>query len=299
MDKLFCSTALKGNIKALEVTIPRLRRWYDPPKHYIIVPNSQIEDFSRIQSIYNHVEVVAEEDILSIELYERLCDNVLGSRDDYKVFRHKWYFQQILKVLFSLNYKLDNSDLIIWDADTIPLKKLIFTEGERVLLYGSPYEYCYEYYKQIYDLTGVHFSPRYSFITQFCCVTKRTQSEMRAILLNEGSFEDISEQAVRKILSSIGRVSTSLRNSDFSEYELIGYLNSNIYGGRQTKLLFMRWEIQGNLSRLQCLLLKILGFVHISYESQTVSLKDQKWLSFARGLYSNLKTALFIRRKGN
>ena len=40
--------------------------------------------------------------------------------------RLKWYYQQILKIIFIFKFIEKNKNLIIWDADTIILKKIDF-----------------------------------------------------------------------------------------------------------------------------------------------------------------------------
>ena len=198
----------------------------------------------------------------------------------------------MLKILFSITYELNDSYLVIWDADTIPLGRLDFVKRGKVMLYGTPYEYCVEYYKQIRNLTGHDYKPRYSYVTQFSCLSARTQKALRAIFLDHTISERADYQVAEKILSSVCEVSVSLGNSDFSEYELIGYINQNLYTGSQKKLFFLRWGLERRLTNLQCSILSFIGYIHVTYEQPTFFDEELGWLAFGKLVYSNLQKAL-------
>ena len=52
--------------------------------------------------------------------------------------RLKWYYQQILKISFAVNFtQKNNENLIIWDADTIILKKIEFFKNNKSIKYGN------------------------------------------------------------------------------------------------------------------------------------------------------------------
>ena len=67
--------------------------------------------------------------------------------------------------------KLNNQKLLIWDADTIILKKIKFFDNEKSLIYGTTSEFFKAYYATNKTILGE--IPKYfvSSVCQFCAVT--------------------------------------------------------------------------------------------------------------------------------
>ncbi|MCQ8128646.1 DUF6492 family protein [Methylomonas rivi] len=82
-----------------------------------------------------------------------------------KEARAGWYFQQLLKIHALMNSDFDDDLVLIWDADTIPLKPLIFSHDER-LLYFTGTEYHRPYFNAISRLLKLDKSVNFSFIAQ-------------------------------------------------------------------------------------------------------------------------------------
>ena len=58
-----------------------------------------------------------------------------------------WYYQQILKLTFVLKFTKDKrAPIIIWDADTIILKKILFFEKKNSICHGTTSEFHKAYY---------------------------------------------------------------------------------------------------------------------------------------------------------
>ena len=61
--------------------------------------------------------------------------------------RLQWYYQQILKISFVLKFITNkNEKIIIWDADTILLKKINFFKQNISIKYGTINEFHKEYF---------------------------------------------------------------------------------------------------------------------------------------------------------
>ena len=86
--------------------------------------------------------------------------------------RLTWYYQQILKIAFIIDFvKKKNKSMIIWDADTVILKKINFFNENFSVRFGT----TGEFYKAYYSTNKLILKklPKYfiSSLTQFISLT--------------------------------------------------------------------------------------------------------------------------------
>lgn len=76
-----------------------------------------------------------------------------------------WYFQQFLKMGFALS-KYANDKYLVWDADTVPLNHLEFTDHDGKYLFMPKTEHHQAYFDTIGKLFPAPNQAEYSFISE-------------------------------------------------------------------------------------------------------------------------------------
>ena len=175
---------------------------------------------------------IEEGELISCEkvsyLLEQRCNNSIVKR------RTGWYVQQFLKMAYA--QICEDEFYLLWDSDTIPLKKIEVFDNS-----GKPYiDYKTEYHKQYFDTIG-RILPGYkkefskSFIAEHMLVNT---SQMKEVI---GKIE--ANEAVaglffyEKIINSID--TKDLSGSGFSEFETFG---TYIYRNYKEQYIFRRWN---------------------------------------------------------
>jgi hypothetical protein len=118
-------------------------------KFYLICPERDIQRASQLASKINlSIEVISENLIIPGLSHKVVANRLQVSLPDWPEYHLPgWYFQQFLKIGFSL-YAKKYKYYLIWDADTIPLRSLTFFEDE-VILITQGNEYHKHYFKTI------------------------------------------------------------------------------------------------------------------------------------------------------
>ena len=124
-----CQVSLDNNIPLIIENFENFKKIYGEIKVFILCPKKELNDFKK-NLHFKEIEIIDEEEILSFNEFEKIFEK-LSKNINYKdLFKKRltWYYQQILKISFALNFTQKNSEnLIIWDADTIILKKIEFS----------------------------------------------------------------------------------------------------------------------------------------------------------------------------
>lgn len=199
-------------------------------KNYnLIVPELQIQEFKKhTPSIFN---IISESDINSnvtkINLQKILPEKLKNNAG--------WYLQQIIKIEALIKSKGETA--LIWDSDTIPLKKLEFINQDGGLNYYIGSEYHAEYFLTNQKLISKERRVEFSFIAQ--CFPAYINEIKELIKLIENNFDNrIWYEAM------LGKLSGNIIQA-FSEYELMGnYLHDNSKY-KMNYLINKRWSRDG------------------------------------------------------
>ena len=170
-----------------------------------------------------------------------------------------WYFQQFLKMGFSLA-PYASGKYLFWDADTIPLHPIRFFENDK-FLFNPKKEHHPAYFSTIRNLLHIDDAPPFSFIAEHFMVDTSIMREMIAEI-----EQDNPESWWRAILDK-----ADLRDSNaFSEMETYGnycrirhpglYVPRKLDSFRAAGLLFGRQVSQKELKLLA------LDFDIVSFE---------------------------------
>jgi len=287
-----CQVSLLGNLTIIKENLFYFNKFYKNNYHYIICPKKEKISFKKKINDKN-CEIIDEDKILPFNKFKRVANRYLKNKKYfYKIQpRLNWYYQQILKLTFVLNFiKKTNNPIIIWDADTIILKKIFFFKKNHSIYYGTTSEFYKPYYKTNKAIFGK--LPEY-FISSLCQFTSLTPTE--AIFLNKKLLNlkkkniDTGIWLTEIIFKSIASEHHIYNGSLFSEYEFIGQSNLLKNFKSQKLISGIREHLNGRLSNIQKTILLVLGYSYIAYEhthpnknSLNMLNRSQTWLPFTK-----------------
>ena len=265
----FCQVSLARDIPIILENYANLIEFYSDFNIYIICPKNEISEFKKKLN-YKEFFIISEEEIISFQEFESIFDNTSNSINYKKKFKKRlsWYFQQILKICFILNFvKNSNESMIILDSDTILIKKISFFEHNCSIKYGTFSEYHKAYYetnKSIYNKIPDYFI---SFLIQFVSLTKiECDFLIKNLNIVDVNYNKLSLIIVNLVFKNIFKTHMSYNGSLFSEYEFLGMSNYFLNQKIQKPILTLRLGLDGKLTSRQIKLAKFLNFVHITYE---------------------------------
>jgi hypothetical protein len=201
----------------------------------------------------------------------------------------QWYYALFLKFFFiHFFFEKKNSKLVIWEGDSVILKKINFFHNELSL----PYVYV-DFYHQIFYETCKEMLKKLpknygSFITMFGSLTKNEFNYLNSSLgFAKLNNQDFCRSFSIKALSSIFKIHKTYDNAMFSDYDLIGISNQNKNFKKQTPIFFLRSSLDGKLTKLQKNIAKLFGSHLVTYEhrhpnkhSKGMLLRNQTWKRF-------------------
>lgn len=295
----FFSVTTKKNLPALAKSVALNFKFYDIEEYTIICP---AEDVSLFKNIIKNkkVKVVDESQIISIEEFKRISSHMASSlkKDEINPKRIPWYYQQALKLSYSLS---TFGDVVMWDADTVPIRKINFFKNSQCSFkFGADIEYHEEYFSTL-DLITNYSRPKYAHTIQFYCHTENERQRILEIVnnfSNDSSIFKFSEKISVMILSSIYNQRLEFideKSSYFSEQEFIGCLKS--VDNMQVKIKHFRPGRFWNDSKFNTTLLDIFGYRYYTVEGNN-EFKNKliQWLYFFIFLISDLLKITKIRR---
>ncbi len=208
--KKIISVCSKKDADVWKFASHKIIKFIESEKYEVIVPDSEVDLFKRI-SPKNYT--VINESHYSSNLKEILRKKIPLENQS----KLGWYLQQFTKI-HAAKTDDENDYVLIWDADTVPLKELSFFSVKNKLMFYAGKENHESYFTLIDRLLGLKKNNDFSFIAQ--CFPIKTK------WLNE-FFEAISDQSQSWEIKIISEIDFS-QKSGFSEYETLGtyFLNS-------------------------------------------------------------------------
>ena len=206
------------DVNVWRIAAPRVLKYIDSDEYMLICPDDQVSDFVSVTSA--GWKIVGESSFDSSFNFERISELVTGENKS----RVGWLFQQFLKINAIIDHRLKDDDLVlIWDADTVPLRKLEFTDSKTGTI-----EYYYSasenrgavnhqpYFETIKKLLGLEKRFKASFIAQ--CFPTKVGWAREAV----GAIVNSSNKSyIEIVLNNIPGIS----GAEFSEYETMGTWN--------------------------------------------------------------------------
>ena len=194
------------------------------PETLYIITDIRFRHFLPKEVLYNKRCAVIDENELLVgmtieslkELFSKLGRTRLGVG---------WYFQQFLKMAFSLSDYCDTEFYLSWDSDTIPLRKIDFFDENGKPFFTMKTEYHAPYFVALERLLGIENINNRSYIAENMMFNKSIMKDLiNRIQLNEG-VEGISW--FEKIIYALEPESVSPMG--FSEFETYGNYCFNFY----------------------------------------------------------------------
>jgi hypothetical protein len=200
----------------------------DSVQYKVIVPDNEVELFKKISS--KPFEVLGE------SVYTKRFANEIKKRLSNKISsQFGWYLQQFIKLAAVAGCKSDEV-VLIWDADTVPLKKLVFINEQGRLNYYQGTEHHQPYFETIERLLRLSKKVNFSFIAQCFAIKAEWIQEL---------FDDIEKKHGQSWeLALLDAINFEEGNS-FSEYEILGTFVSE-YHASEINYIQSEWLRLGN-----------------------------------------------------
>ena len=289
-----CQVSLARDIPIILENYKSFKKFYNSFEINIICPKKEILEFKE-KLDFKEFNIIDEEELISFEKFNNIFEELNNDIEYQYLFRQRlnWYYQQILKVSYVLNFiKKKGENIIIWDADTVILKKINFFKNEYSIKYGTLFEFHKPYYVTNKSIIGDY--PKY-FISSLIQFTSLSVAEYNFFINKIIDFdifetkEIISFQLSKIILKNIFNIHKSYNGSLFSEYELIGISNYMFRKTKQKALFTLRRDLDGKLSNSQAFVAKLFNIKHVTYEhtylnknSQGMLGRKQQWIQFLK-----------------
>ena len=285
-----CQVSLLGNVRIIKENLINFNRFYQNNFHYIICPKKE-KIFFKKKIKNSNCKIIDEDKIITFKKFKQIANKHLKKKSYFKEiqFRLKWYYQQVLKITFVINFvNKTKRPIIIWDADTIILKKILFFKNNNSINYGTTSEFHKAYYKTNEIL--LNDQPKY-FISSLAQFISITPSEAKFLIKRLSKIKKkrkkIGEWITDVIFKSVVSVHQNYNGSMFSEYELIGQSNLLKSYKKQKLISGIREHLNGKLSIFQKNILIYLGYSYVAYEhthpnknSLNMLRRNQTWPSF-------------------
>ena len=258
-EYVFVTVSLIDELEKVNESIKKFSNLYKVFKYVVIVPEIEISKFESKLNKYNKVEIINENEVINKSDFLKICDSNLKNKKGYRSFRKNWYYQQLIMLSYCLdNNYFSNHNLIIWDADTIPLKKIkFFNKNNEPYLYGSRYEYHCPYFEFNKILLGKkNRILNNSCIVQFVAINLEDRKDMRKFFIDFNKSHKIKNNklfvsnAIIKALSLMDE-SLYISGEDFAYPEFIGAFILNKYkrlNSDQKVIKFFRNYVDGYLN---------------------------------------------------
>ena len=220
INKLISVCCLK-DIEAWEITSRFMIQNIVADEYQVIVPDHEINEF--IKRSPRQFQVIGESrytNQFKAQLLKRLPES--------KKSQFGWYLQQFIKLLAAKDSDPE-AIVLIWDADTAPIKKMEFINAEGKVIYYKSTEHHLPYFETIQKLTGLEKIVPFSFIAQ--CFP------IKVLWLNEFCAELEKKYQLPWVDAILSQIDFDAMNS-FSEYETLGtyishhHANEVVYSDR-------------------------------------------------------------------
>jgi len=287
-----CTITLGTDANIVNENLVEFNRLYNDVKLYIVCPKKDEHLF--IESLEDkNYEIITEDKFISFYDFKSIFKEISinsNYKDQFEK-RLQWYYALFLKFFFIHKFFENNdSKLVIWEGDSVILKKIKFFKNDSSLLYVWVHYYHEIFYKTCKEMLGN--LPKYygSFITMFGSLTKNEFNYLNKSL----GFEKLNNKEFcaafsRKALKSIFKVHNEYDNAMFSDYDLIGINNQNKNFTKQKPIFFLRSSLDGKLTKLQKTIAKIFGAHLVAYEhrhpnkhSTGMLSRNQSWYRFIK-----------------
>lgn len=301
--RTFFSVSLRENLETLCQSIPLVLKYYPDATYFLICKKRDLNYFVSTIPVSCRVVIIDENEIISFEEFSKIYRKIVLSKNlEHSLKRLSWYYQQVLKIVFTLRsaqFFQSRFPVVMFDADSILLNKInFFVDRDSSVLYGSLSEHHLDYFKSLEFLFGKFEYPDMGFTTQFFSSTLNESLYLIESLKSRyfGKRFNIEELIAYAVLESTIEAHGTIEGSRFSEQELFGV--SNMFHSRKGCQIpifsFRSWILNETLSDMQMKTLSAIGVSLIAYENRaSVEPKILGWHRFIKLVLSDFRPQLF------
>jgi hypothetical protein len=272
------SVCARRDVDVWQVAARHIVSFIAARRYVIIVPDADLAIFCACTpSVFE----VLPESRYTAEFSGPLAAIVQGAQE-----RTGWYLQQFLKFAFLRSVPPDNL-VLIWDADTVPLRPLHFVNADGSLNFYRSEEFHAPYFSAIAKLTGQERITDRSFIAQCFPVYGRWAAEL---------FKHIELRHAMGWADALVACIDFAQASGFSEYETLGTFLSHTHPS-EMRLAQGAWDRRGRAYTGEAHMLhwpylrrSLQGLDFLAYEKW-----DQPFEAYP-GLLRRLLRGLFIAK---
>jgi FkbM family methyltransferase len=244
------------HLEIWEIASKNIVKYISADNYIVVVPDYSLQEF--VSHTDPRFQIISENEFIKNFDLEKI-------RAKVKDKRINWYLQQFIKLEFLSRLKFDER-VILWDADTIPLKQLEFFDQLGNPIFYSSSEYHPPYFEAIKKLLGMDKVVAKSFIAQCFPITYE-------IVIN--FFSHIEKYNLKSWHDAVIDCIDPHQTSGFSEYESLGTFITNQYSYN------VNWN-ESSWSRLGYEELKKVG-LELVEDEQFYKLSNQfDYLSFEK-----------------
>jgi hypothetical protein len=204
IDEVISVCSIK-DIDVWTVAAKHIVQFISAKQYTVIVPDAQVQMFAAVTEAPYQVK---PESLFVGNLKEKIAQTLTPENQD----RVGWYLQQFVKISAVLAHE-DRGVVLIWDADTVPLKRLEFINSSGRFIYYKGNEYRKSYFDFIERALGLKRTQNFSFIAQSLILKVSWARELtNALALNaQLSWVDAALSFLNKT-----------EPAGFSEFETLG-----------------------------------------------------------------------------
>ena len=160
--------------------------------------------------------ILDENRIIEGLTYKRVHQMIISMGREHT--RTGWYYQQFLKMAFALSEYCDNDYYMSWDADTVPVKKIVFFNDNGQPYFTMKYEYQKQYFDVMEKLMGFGKTNSMSYIAEHMMFNRNIMKELIQKIENNNGIP--GNNWYEKILNALPPEIVSV--NAFSEFETYG-----------------------------------------------------------------------------
>lgn len=210
------------DVFVVKKTIEYVRKNLQADVIYLILNREDMCFFDVEYCSRKNIVVIDEDKLINGVTLKAVAEALSGKKSSFST---GWYFQQFLKIGFSLS-PYAKEYYLIWDADTLPLSHIPFEKNGK-LLYTMKKEYHKPYFDVIESLWGLKKQNDFSFIAEHMIIKTSIMKELISAIQPKNSNDWIT--CITKALPPD-------EQNCFSEFESYGtYVNHyypELYLGR-------------------------------------------------------------------
>jgi len=204
IDEVISVCSVK-DIDVWTVAAKKIVQFIAAKQYTVIVPDAQVQIFTAVTKA--PYQVKPESQFVG-NLKAKITQTLTPENQD----RVGWYLQQFVKISAVLA-RDDKNVVLIWDADTVPLKKLEFINSRGQFIYYKSDEYRKSYFDFIERALGLQRTQTFSFIAQSLILKVRWAHEVTNALAESAKLPWIDA-----VLSLLDRAEPA----GFAEFETLG-----------------------------------------------------------------------------